>query len=259
MKVKKLDDLPIARVAPRLIHRGLPQGTPGQPFIVKRVFRPRAPLKGYLHSMFPGERFLDTTYFVIHEVVTKVKEIIIRDRLYDDRNPELVLCNRSLEIALNTKALHLAEIRDRVVIQLVPEFHPTARDPFPGMSYPEDASCFFSPAPREATEEDYILKRPSLVPHNRQVPLDRLFKVEPDLLAIFRTLDEVEQDREIFSYQELSKFLSRYILAKKMVFFDNRNIKVVIVQGDPLGQALNVRAFHRTQVMTLLRTKLIPI
>ena len=51
----------------------------------------------------------------------------------------------------------------------------------------------------------------------------------------------------VFSSQ-LTKHLSSYILTNKDKFFDERNIKVAICAGDPLGDAFGVKAFHRTQV-----------
>ncbi len=51
----------------------------------------------------------------------------------------------------------------------------------------------------------------------------------------------------LFSFQ-LTKCLSHYILSRKEKFFDDRNIKVALCEGDPLGNAFGVRAFHRTQV-----------
>ena len=47
---------------------------------------------------------------------------------------------------------------------------------------------------------------------------------------------------------QLTKLLSNYILANKARFFDDRNIKVAMVEGDRLGVAFAVKAFHRTQV-----------
>ena len=46
----------------------------------------------------------------------------------------------------------------------------------------------------------------------------------------------------------MTKHLSHYILTRKERFFDDRNIKVALCDGDPLGVAFGVRAFHRTQV-----------
>ena len=53
--------------------------------------------------------------------------------------------------------------------------------------------------------------------------------------------------------------LSTYILAHKEKFFDCRNKKLAMVGGDPLGEAFEVRAFHRCQVGHLLKQQLIPV
>ena len=52
--------------------------------------------------------------------------------------------------------------------------------------------------------------------------------------------------------------LSKYILSRKDEIFDPRNIKVALVGKDPIGEAFGVKAFHRCQVNSLLRSQLIP-
>ena len=60
-------------------------------------------------------------------------------------------------------------------------------------------------------------------------------------------------------FLQVTSYLSQYILDNKDRFFDDRNIKIAHVENDPLGIAFNVKAFHRTQVTTLLRNQLIPV
>ena len=42
--------------------------------------------------------------------------------------------------------------------------------------------------------------------------------------------------------------MSKYIMMKKEKFFDLRNIRVALVEEDPLGEAFGVKAFARSQV-----------
>ena len=42
--------------------------------------------------------------------------------------------------------------------------------------------------------------------------------------------------------------LSKYILSRKDHIFDPRNIKLALVENDPIGDAFGVKAFHRCQV-----------
>ena len=47
---------------------------------------------------------------------------------------------------------------------------------------------------------------------------------------------------------QLTNYLSQYILQHRLKFFDKRNHMVAICEGDLLGEAFGVRAFHRSQV-----------
>lgn len=60
-----------------------------------------------------------------------------------------------------------------------------------------------------------------------------------------------------FEFQVTDLF-STYILNNKHRFLDMRNVKLAIVDGDILGDAFGVKAFHRCQVNDLLRGQLIP-
>ena len=87
-------------------------------------------------------------------------------------------------------------------------------------------------------------------------------------------MDDVDPKRTVFTYEEVNQsyqkksnfailqitsLLSKYILSRKNEIFDTRNIKLALVEGDPLGKAFGVTAFHRCQVNALLRTQLIPV
>ena len=89
-----------------------------------------------------------------------------------------------------------------------------------------------------------------ITPHTR-------FRVLPAFRVVLGLVPGVPADKEIFTFDELTRALSHYILDNRMRFFDDRNIKVALVDGDPLGVAFRVRAFHRTQVTSLLRSQLV--
>ena len=74
------------------------------------------------------------------------------------------------------------------------------------------------------------------------------FYVKPHFLRVLRMVKGVDKTQIIFSYKEVTSYLSQYILDNKDRFFDDRNIKIAHVENDPLGIAFNVKAFHRTQV-----------
>ena len=224
---------------------------------LKRKFRAGSPLKPYLHRKYPHENILARTYFYIETVLRWIKAVIATEGLHDENNATMVLCDPDLEEALQARALHLNEIRTKVMDQLVLETEVNANVPFPTLPPPP---LYPKLLPRQGPPMDRpkgLHERPTSIPPNRPIRLNERFKLKPLFLNVLRTLDTVESNREIFMYEELSKFLSQYIIKHKQKFFDLRNIKAVVCDDDPLGAAFNVRAFHRTQVMTLLRLMLI--
>ena len=50
-------------------------------------------------------------HFLPEQILNCLKEIISRDKLYDEMNPPIVLCDRGMDAAFNMKAFHLCEIR----------------------------------------------------------------------------------------------------------------------------------------------------
>ena len=75
-----------------------------------------------------------------------------------------------------------------------------------------------------------------------------LFYLKPHFLRVIRSLESVSKSQIAFTYKEVTRLLSEYILSKKDKFFDNSNVKICHVHGDDLGVAFGVRAFHRMQV-----------
>ena len=216
-------------------------------------------MQPYLYQKYPTENIFERTYFYIETVLMWIRAVIASESLCDENNAAMVLCDPDLEEALQVRALHLNEIRNKVLDQLVLETDENANVPFPT---PPPPPLHPRILPRGAPAMDRpkgLHERPTIIPPNMPIRLSERFKLKPLFLDVLRTLDTVENDREIFMYEELSKFLSQYILNHKQTFFDLRNIKAVVCDGDPLGVAFNVRAFHRTQVMTLLRLMLIPL
>ena len=45
------------------------------------------------------------------KVLVALREIISREKLFDQRNPTIIICSAELEEALDMKALHLTEIK----------------------------------------------------------------------------------------------------------------------------------------------------
>jgi hypothetical protein len=62
-----------------------------------------------------------------------------------------------------------------------------------------------------------------------------------------------------FKYYNICSYLAKYIIYNKHDFIDPRNKNLCIVHNDPLGKAFNVKAFHRSQLTSLLRRNIIAV
>ena len=215
-----------------------------------------------------------------------LKDIMSREKLYDPRNTSMVLCDAALDKALDMKALHLCQVRDRVCEQLIVKpVQPSSNKVLFGQQKRYNAAAvssaianapkvIYTRVPNDYNNTD-VLNRPtriaslqpagsneSLYPGMQKLPYiapDKKFSLRADFLTVLRTLSHVNKAQIIFEYREVGKYLTSYILTNKNRLFDQRNIKVVLCEGDPLGKAFGVKAFYRSQVMAFLRTQLIEL
>ena len=179
-------------------------------------FRAGSPLRAYLQRKRPEDNFGIGQPTTLKKILDSLKPIIKEERLYDARNASILLGDLEFEVAMGMKALHLCELRDQVMKQMVP--FPTT---------------------------------PVLPPNTK-------FHVKEDFLAVLHCVPEVSKEKRVFTYKELLRHLSTYLLNNKEGLFDLRNVKICHCENDPLGTAFGVKAFHRSQVLPLLRTQLLP-
>ncbi|XP_059078983.1 E3 ubiquitin-protein ligase Mdm2-like, partial [Tigriopus californicus] len=236
-----------------------------------RRFIPNSPLRKYLAEKSPELDLSSKSCLSLTQVLKSLKIIISRDKLFDEHNTFIILCDDCLEKALGMKALHLNQIREVVVRQL-PLISDQGNLIAPASSNPNVSGLISGPRASEGAEttlsgsdnNPIVIPRPHGAnidqgpPAMELIPANRLFRVKPKFLEVLRQVKGVPLGQEIFSYSEVTRFLSQYIIQKKAQFFDVRNIKVAIVKGDTLGEAFGVKAFHRNQVTPYLRTQIIP-
>ena len=45
------------------------------------------------------------------QILTILKDVISSEKMFDERNPSVIICSKPLEAALDQKALHVTEVR----------------------------------------------------------------------------------------------------------------------------------------------------
>ena len=78
------------------------------------------------------------------------------------------------------------------------------------------------------------------------------FYVKPDFLELLRTLPRVDPESAVFSYYDLADLLGEYLVERKSEFQDERNPFVAYIAGSPLGRIFGCRAFHISQIYSMI-------
>ena len=193
-------------------------------------FKQDAPLRRFIQKASGTS----DEFFTLGEILSILKKVISSEGLYDERNPSIILCSEELEVALNQKAMHVSQVRAAVMDQLV--------SGQPGLE-------------NRGNEELATGKRRS---YPITTDADTNYELNPSLLRVFHTMEGLDRTKNIFSFRETVGLLSAYILKNREKLFDLRNIHVCLVEGDQLGEAFQVKAFHRSQVRALLQAQMRP-
>ena len=197
-------------------------------------FNPRSKLKRFLVRKTGGEK----TYYSLAEILTSLKNIIRKEEMFDQANPSIILCSTGLERALDMKALHVTEIRDLVLSQIT-----KAPDQTLGESSIRQIGIIRTANISTTTYTNKYAK----------------FTLKPKFLKVLQLVPGTNPKQTVFSYEEITNLLLKYIISRKNEIFDPRNIKLALVADDPIGEAFGVKGFHRCQVNNLLRSQLIPV
>ena len=216
---------------------------------------PTSKLKEFIEAKTGTEK----SHFTLAEILIIIKDVVSREKLSDPSNPAVIICSRELEEALDVKAIHVTQVRAQTLNQLVkiPE-QMTRETTFKNIQDGQEiAEQDKFPRNPTATSNTRIIRSESTAPpvslnHNMRV------EVNPRLLNVVRQAPNTEQQRTIYTYGEITRMLSNYILARKEVLFDQRNIQIALVADDPLGKVFEVNAFHRAQLNALLWKQLRP-
>ena len=80
----------------------------------KYKFEATSKLKRYITT----KTGIEQTIYTLREILTILKDIIREEGMYDHMNPSVILCSEELEDAIDMRALHVTEIRDRVMNQI---------------------------------------------------------------------------------------------------------------------------------------------
>ena len=192
--------------------------------------------------------------FTIKTILLDIRQILMNEKLFDETNPSIVMCNSELEDVFDMKALHVTQIRyviqkhikmkkkvkqRSVVNENENQYQNVVRKCNKIYCKEEGLNCCLS----EYSKEEIEKKRKEMQQH---------YLIDVDLLHV---LNPGNLDTRHFTFYDIFALLSKYLISKRNQIFDRRNILVAIIKDDPLQSVFNVNAFSRSQVMQILKKK----
>ena len=236
-------------------------------------FNAEATLQKYIES----ETKIYKMHYTLREILQFLKIMILKNDMYDDKNPSIILCNPKLEEALNMKALHVTELRNAILNQMettteILQGQPSrTTEPTPSTSQVQPKTQTEENHPRTSPNQNQTKNEQPIINISKQ-PYDQIrietiqiidpntrFKLKTEFQKILKTVPGANQEQETYSYKEITDLFSKYILERKNTIFDIRNVMVALIKNDPLGKIFNLQAFHRKQVESLIKEQMIPI
>ena len=210
-------------------------------------FKPESKLKEYLYIKTNIKR----SYYMLVEILEDLKVIVRSEKLYDPKNPSIIMCDPDLEIALNMKDLHVTEVREQILKQLTLLRQQSWRENFNAFISKSKSTSASSRPPAKTTN----------VPTTLVPDTEAKYIVKPSLMGLLRSeCEEKDRTKAAFKFEEVVNLLFRYLNRRKDTLFDSRNIKVARVHLDPLGRVLGgIVRFHRCRAENLLKAQLSPV
>ena len=173
-------------------------------------FKPESKLKEYLYIKTNIKR----SYYLLVEIMEKIKVIVRSEKLYDPKNPSIIMCDPNLETALNVKDLHVTEVRHQILKHLTLVRHQNWQ-----LNY---NSCFIKRGDISIPPAKTSNVTTAQVPNK-----DVKYIVKPLLMGLLRSeCDEKDRTKAAFKFDEVLSLLFKYLLRRRGTLFDSRNIKV---------------------------------
>jgi len=192
-------------------------------------FKNISKLHNYLRIKKPNEGWIA---FTLQAVLDIILSIIYKEKKICPTNPKIIICGPNLTIALNTPALHLNQLKEYVLKQLIyisPPQH------LPHYKYKPKTEVLPS-SPFDRTKYNLLPLHCTISRRLRQT---------------FLTLPNFPKHQYTLTYSQICSFISSYIITNQHRFIDNRNKYLCIINNDVLQKAFKVKAFHQCQLSKL--------
>ena len=197
-------------------------------YTIPRRFCPNSPLLLYLKHHCPRMFFDQSSVCTMEVIFNQLREIIFRKQLFDRNNQLMILCDKELEVALQTKCLSFYQLASYAGAQMCPKMETNVSDIVTYLNF-----LSFGRLPPQKISPRPAAKEP-------ENPNSTSYCLNPDFLEILRSTPETSQTQILYTYPEIVHALSNYFALNPNKYFDERNKRIVYVKGDPLERILDL-------------------
>lgn len=210
-----------------------------------RLFPIGSKLLDYL-SINSIDIYKDKRCYRLSTILLAIYEVIKNKEQFDPLEPTIIVCEPELEEALGVRTLQINQMVEYLEKKLIKSrgmmnYHKRARieEELEAMSLWYNKPVEEKREPFEIEEEYFVKPR-----------LQKVLKLAPHAL--------IKSDR-ILRYRHVCELVSSYIMHRKHDIVDLRNIRILDLRNDLLGQAFEVNYLARSQVTGKIRDQLIRI
>ena len=156
-------------------------------------FKPDSGLKKYIQN----KTKIHKTFFTLGEITTILRIVIKQEKLYEERNPTVIICSEELKLALKCDALHLSELKEKILthLALAPEYLRDGENP--SNNFPTGSISVW-------------------------IPKKAQFKLRRPFCELIQKVNKFNRNRTVFSYEEVCFSLSKCINDQRENFFQGQ-------------------------------------
>ena len=201
--------------------------------------------------------------FTLKELLTEFHSFFKTNKhLLDPTNPYMIICDEKLKNLFNARVFHISQLGEQLAEKLV------LVEKYTG----------FNPITEKALNSKPILPLASVTPSTNSVISDprqpiflkALFNTDLNsnpnckfipsdkLRTLFKSLSGFDNSKACFTGKEIGNYFKTYIIEEGLKLVDLTNTCCFIVKDTPLGQALGVNTFHKSQLNSYLSKNLTP-
>lgn len=225
---------------------------------VKQKFKDNSKLFKYLKQKLPGVFQEHIKEYALYDIILSIIQICKKEKLYDQENPNIIVCDHYMRYTLDTEAFHLIDLIDIIhehiankYIQDRNYFYTNYEIPININDETEYINSLINP---HWTKLNAIMVRAA---HETKNTIRfRYYELDTDLFNVLSKAGHINIDEQIIRYDKLVSAFFEYIYSNTHIFKNRKTHKNMIkIKNTPL-QFLGISYLHKHQIKTILVTKI---